>query len=198
MLVRPKFKSIEDAGLDESDVRRQLKMHGGDPLKELTGDYYIVFSVKLGNIIEYGLDLEPEGSLPLFYHSDLFEIIDDRISRYWVFSPKLLDTASHNARSAMLTISAWAHNRMFFDQLVNSDETTWNTWRKYKSMMEMEFATPNIKRKAENVGEGWVLCAECANAWKADSDNHEIVKCPSCGTLQVVDRSALYRFKGKR
>lgn len=194
MLIRPKFARIEDSPLAEGDVQHILKRHGGDPLRKLMGDNYVVFSIRFGDIVEYCLDPEPEGSLPIFYQSDLFEVIDDRVSRYWVFAPKLLKKIDGNERSTMLTIPDWAHNRKFFDQLVNSDEESWKVWRKYKSLMEMEFATPGFKRKSEIVGEGWVLCAECMNGWKVDNTHHEMVKCPSCGAIQIVDRALLYRF----
>jgi hypothetical protein len=194
MLIRPKFIRIEDSPLDEEDVQRLLKRHGGDPLRKLTSDYYVVFSIRFGDVVEYGLDFEPEGSLPVFYQSELFDVIDDRVSQYWVFAPRLPKKIDGNERSAMLAISDWAHNRKFFDQLVNSDQEAWKIWRKYKSLMEMEFATPGIVRKAEIVGDGWVLCAECINGWKIDT-HHEMVKCPSCGTVQIVDRTSLYRFR---
>lgn len=195
MIVKPKFKQIEDSGLDETDIQRQIKMHGGDPLRKLKVDYCIVFTIRFGNLIEYGLDLEPEGSLPIFYQSELFEVVDDRLSKYWVYSSLNFNHPTKTGnRNVMLTFPEWAHNANFFDLLVNSDEGSWKTWRNYKSLMEVEFATPDIVHKAENVGEGWVLCAECSNGWKTDDNNNEIIKCPSCGLVQTVDRENQYRF----
>jgi hypothetical protein len=144
---------------------------------------YIVFSLYFANRIEIMVQAESLPSAPYRVDIDDVDVIDNRLSRYWLYGESILRTAETAGRPPMLSFPEWINDIYFFENIVNSVGEAGSVWRKYREKMELEFAPPSLKRTAIVLKDNWVQCEVCAEAWQANADD-EVAVCPSCLTRQ--------------
>jgi len=116
---------------------------------------------------------------PMAYPAPLFKVLDDRVSRYWVFC------VSEHERNGIVTFHAlesfpeWVRNSEYFEQLVDGDASAVKTFSSYKELLDFEFPNPLITVSAELCENGWVLCPKCFEAWQSES-KAGLLQCPMC------------------
>lgn len=123
---------------------------------------------------------------PLWKRSVSFEVADNRLSRYWVFSQK----SSGNASSPAVIYSTWAfpewaEEESFYYNLLEFSQKEIDLFMTYKALMDLEFPDPNITEMAQIGDSEWLICPICIDAWSHASDRDAMVRCPKClKTLQ--------------
>ncbi|TDG95409.1 hypothetical protein [Cardinium endosymbiont of Culicoides punctatus] len=141
------------------------------------------------------------------YPHDLenFEIIDNRLSRYFCFGNY---NTNYGIKELVpiFTFKEWAEDQYFWRQLFDSgdytppeyEEKARNTdyqgiFNHYKKLMDYEFFNPNLlpqvhdpenKYKIEQLDERLVMCWNCENAWEIETDN-EMIECSRCHNVYV-------------
>ncbi len=110
-----------------------------------------------------------------------FKLIDNRLSRYWIFS---LDK-DNNKQVPFLSFPEWAQDPYFYGELVEGNSMNNNAliFRKYKELMDLEFSDSSISAIAQIGDEEWLICPNCLEAWQSKSDKDALVRCPKCFTV---------------
>ena len=113
---------------------------------------------------------------PMWMPKEFFELIDDRISRYWVFSfKKDLDKDRF-----FLGFSQWANQLDFYDNLTDGEEKEVGIFQAYKKLMDLEFPDSSITEDAQIIDHQWLTCPWCIDGWECSSDRDALVICPKC------------------
>ena len=109
------------------------------------------------------------------YPSTLFELTDNRLSRYWV-----LDfDEENNIKTPYLSFQEWANNPFFYKKLIEGDFSSAQalTFQKYKDLMDLEFPDSLISENAQLGDEEWLICPTCidrASASKVRDCKHPV------------------------
>jgi uncharacterized C2H2 Zn-finger protein len=146
------------------------------------GKEYIVYAVWIYlGYIWYCICDEDKTFYPMWNPSMLFEITDNRLSRYWIFS---LDE-DNDKRAPFLSFPEWANDPYFYEELVDGNSIDINAviFKKYKELMELEFPNSSISEIAQIGDEEWLICPKCVDAWQSTNDKDALVKCPKCQTI---------------
>ncbi len=154
--------------LEYESVDRAHKYDGILPMQ-----LYVVYAIDIiEGSIRYRVDSSSSG-----YPSELFAILDGRISRSWVTcQPRKLQCA------LILGFERYARDAAFMRSLVEGADDAVSTFNKCARFMDLEFPDPRIAHKAIHVQSSWVQCPLCSDAWEAD-DNNGMTECPSCRTI---------------
>ena len=143
---------------------------------EKIGNIYTVFAISnFSGYTSYCID--EELSQPMWYPHILFEIIDPRISRYWIY--KLKANLSNKA-FPFFGFSEWVQDPNFYTNLVDGDVEEMKIFEKYKKKMELEFPNSSIQDKANIGDEQWLMCPYCIDAWEDPDKTMALVVCPKC------------------
>lgn len=118
---------------------------------------------------------------PLWYSSILFEITDNRLSRFWIGGCR----EEKNRILPFLSFPEWVKDPYFFEKLIEGDRNDPNAiiFRKYKELMDFEFPDPTISETAQIGDSEWLICPKCMDAWQSKNDKDALVKCPKCWTI---------------
>ncbi len=150
------------------------------------GKMYTVYGLSVHDgFVDY-LVLE-EDRYPISYPAPLFEILDGRPSRYWVFHFgevrwKYKGEKEHVEYDQSFHFSEF-RDEGFYERLFDDSPAETAIFQKYKKLMDEEFPEPpdpSITESAVQIEDGWLQCPSCSDAWKSDS-GHGMVSCPSCG-----------------
>ncbi len=115
---------------------------------------------------------------PEWNPSPLFEIVDNRLSRYWV-----LGLGEDNSKKVpLLSFPEWTNDEYFYGELVdgNSNDPNAIIFKKYKELMDLEFSDSSITETAQIGDEEWLICPKCLDAWQSKNNQDALVKCPKC------------------
>lgn len=147
----------------------------------LIGKSYIVYAMNLwAGKISY-LIMGEIGQFPSWIPSELFEIVDGKLSKWWHYS--INPDKSKNTIDAVWGYKALTDQSDHFDKLVDGDKGVLEVFIQYKEQMDLEFPDPTISDIAEVMEDGeWFFCPKCNNAWESQSLDG-MVKCPNCGTI---------------
>jgi len=146
------------------------------------GEYHVVCAMFhiAANPLLYVLD----STRLLYVPANLFRVVDDRVSRYWHFGYEPFDGVTvGRGRSAwgyVEFVRGEEHCAKLFDGN-GAAELIYQAWRE---RMTLEFALPHIVHRARAVGDGWVMCAACTDAWNPGATDDEMLRCPTCRELQ--------------
>ena len=118
---------------------------------------------------------------PEWYSSFLFEVTDNRLSRFW-------NVGFHEENNKILPFlgfSEWAKNPYLYGELFdgNSNHPQAIVFRKYKELMDLEFPDSSISDIAQIGDEEWLICPQCIDAWQSSNSIDALVKCPKCKTI---------------
>ncbi|MBN9378089.1 MAG: hypothetical protein BGO14_01245 [Chlamydiales bacterium 38-26] len=137
---------------------------------------YTVYGMsQASNNIWYGVSLYNTDDYAVWYPSQLFSIIDSRVSKYWTFSIKEFPLF----KRVIWAFPEWADEMSYYDKLVDGEEEEVEIFKKYKLLMDLEFPDPDVSEKATALEDGWVMCPICIDAWQPHSYSGMIV-CPKC------------------
>ena len=128
--------------------------------------------------IEFMVAVDAFPSSPLPVGSDDVDVVDFRLSQFWIFGG-----AKNDNYSGIISFPEWANEESFFQNLIEGGEAS-EVWQKYREVLEMEYADSNLSNSAERLSDGWVQCFSCLNAWRPDL-RLENIKCPSCSRNQL-------------
>jgi len=147
------------------------------------GVEYTVFAVYLRQPVAFMIQVDSFPASPYYISLDDVEIVDNRLSMYWVFGSVIEATSTSNRQPAIISFPEWVDDVGFFENIVESKGGSGDIWRAYKEKMELEFAPPDLVKTATYLDKGWLQCADCSDAWVPEFMG-EVVSCPSCLTLQ--------------
>jgi hypothetical protein len=142
---------------------------------------YVVYAltIRRGGVWYYILS-ESGVAYPVWHPAPLFEVSDPRPSRYWLFG--FADSGLRDG-SALFAIPEWARAPgEFYDRLTDGHHETVACFARYRAMMEQEHDDVDSKAVAEDVGDGWLLCPSCHEAWQTFVRG-TTVRCPNCSTV---------------
>jgi len=144
---------------------------------------YVVYAITLksGGVWYYLLD-ENRVGYPVWYPAPLFSITDHRLSRFWVFGG--IDSEIRNG-NAILAPVEWARDPAgYYDRLSDRRPDAVESFARYRDLLDSEYRDESVNSKAEDLGDGWLMCPKCSNAWSAPIRG-EMVRCPQCGERLV-------------
>lgn len=111
-----------------------------------------------------------------FFPSEFFEIIDNRISKYWVGTQCSSYPLNDIIPPTTISFKEIETNEFFLGNLLNGESDSQQIFLKYKNMIENEFPDEDLKT-AEVIGGNWVSCNYCGEVWEIKS-NDGIIVCP--------------------
>lgn len=101
----------------------------------LEKDTYLVYAFYLRKTMGAMIQIESLPSAPHFVPISEFTVVDQRISRYWVF-PLCLNSVSEHQ---VISFAEWSNTDFFYDDVVNGYDAA-DIWRRYKQVMDLELA----------------------------------------------------------
>lgn len=149
------------------------------------GKIYVVYSLAiLEDVLWYAICENNQTFYPLLKPSTLFDIVDNRLSRYWIFNIWGV-SENINKEIPILSFPEWAKDPYFYGELIedNSNDPNAIIFKKYKELMDLEFPDPSISETAQIGDAEWLICPKCIDAWQSKNDRDALVKCPKCKTI---------------
>lgn len=138
---------------------------------------YVVYAVMIYlGYIWYCICDERYTNCPMWHPSTLFELTNDRLSRYWIFS---FNEENHK-KLPYLSFPEWSNDPYFYGELVDGGKKEISLFNKYKNLMDLEFPNSSISMIAQIIEEDWLFCPLCIDAWQYSDDKDALVKCPKC------------------
>jgi len=155
------------------------KIIGFDSLFAIVvGKIYIVYGMTVYvNMVWYYIADEDYSFYPIWTPASLFDVVDDKISRYWVYSFK---EGEFNNKAPLWTFPDWAQDPDFYDRLLDFETKEVAIFKRYKELMDLEFEDPRITEYAQKEEDGWLICWSCYEAWQSFNTLDALVKCPKC------------------
>lgn len=150
------------------------------------GGGYVVYAITLrrGGVWYYLVD-DRELGYPVWYPAPLFRLVDGRLSRYWVFG---FHEVGARDGDAVFAFPEWASDPFgFYNALSDGEAKARETFRRYRDLMELELTENAAETAARDIGDGWLQCAKCNDAWQTTAIG-ERVRCPHCGLIQQNPR----------
>lgn len=134
---------------------------------------YLVYAMCLeNNIFWYCICNENYTYYPIWYSYKLFEVIDNRLSRFWVFK--------NDDNFFIFTFPDWAKDRYFNDKLTDGIKEQVEIFYKYKNLMDLEFTNHEINEVALIGDDEWLICPKCYDAWESKNKLDALLQCPNC------------------
>ena len=127
-------------------------------------------------VLYYTCD-EDKDDFPIARPYYLFDNVDDRISRYWIFG--LIYELQ-----PILIFPEWIKEPYFQEKLVDGEEREAKIFKAYKEAMNFEFPDSSISETAQIGDTTWLVCPICIDAWENKNCRDALVKCPNC--LQIL------------
>jgi len=149
------------------------------------GEFYVVYAIYVKQDRGVSFHICGESYIPRHYPDFLFEIIDPRLSKFWVYGNycKINHEVKYNL--SIFSYSEWALNyREFWNKLVNGDKNTRKEFYHFKELIDHEYKIPSVKLHAAVVEDKWVKCPLCVNIWEV-CDRFELVSCPQCNEVLI-------------
>ncbi len=108
-----------------------------------------------------------------------FEVVDPRLSRYWIYSYKKLE--NYIRAHPIITFPEWANNHPdYYDKLTDGDDPEVAIFKTYKELMDLEFPDSSISKAAQIGDAEWLICPLCWEPWQNSEDIDALVRCPKC------------------
>lgn len=147
------------------------------------GKEYLVYATSIYlDYIWYCICDESFIFYPMWNPSMLFEVTDNRLSRYWIFGLREADQGEDIKKVPFLSFPEWTNDIYFYEELIDGygDDPNATIFNKYKELMDLEFPDPSISDIALIGDNEWLLCPQCIDAWQSKNDKDALVKCPKC------------------
>ncbi len=102
------------------------------------------------------------------------------MSRYWIFG---LHDLGLRSGDVVFAFRDWAVEPIeFYDRLSDGESDAVAAFDKYRELMDLEFSTESVLDYADLLGDGWLLCPSCREAWQTSAVG-ELVRCPQCSVV---------------
>ncbi len=135
------------------------------------GVIYDVYAIYFSKKIEF-MVLSHVHSFPVSIDLDDVEVIDNRLSKSWVYGMPESD-------SVVLSFPDWANDSYFYQNLIEGKGSAGDIFRSYENKIECEYADPNLTLSASILKDNWVQCPKCMEGWEV-RDYMEVITCPKC------------------
>ena len=145
------------------------------------GTEYLVYAltIRRGQVWYYVLD-ERRLGYPIWHPAMLFDVVDGRISRHWLFA---MPEQGVRDGDVLFAFPEWTRDPVgYYDQLSNGDAKALGVFDRFRALMDLEFAGDVDRLLAEALGDGWIMCPQCKEAWQTTATG-ELLRCPECGTI---------------
>lgn len=184
-----KVKCIKNDALSIRKIAYKNYIFESEDFKLINGLEYTVYSVI--QYLEYpSYALCYDGSIEslLLFPSNFFEITDNRMSRYWIFS--LENDLERDQKNILLSFPEWVNDPHFFEDLRYNDVNGINSliFKRYKQKMDLEFPDLSVTKTAGIGDDKWLICPDCIDAWENSSGLDALVECPSCRQIMKNPR----------
>jgi hypothetical protein len=160
-----------------------IQIVGGERKYALQAFYPVIAIYFFTPQLQFMIDAEGFPSAPTAIDEANIQIVDRRVSRHWLFSPGVEKSSWSMGRVPMMAFREWSEDGAFFEKLVNGEAEAQKVWARTKTLMNLEFAAPNMRRVARDVGNGLLLCDSCSEVLTAPLID-ELVSCPKCFVVQ--------------
>lgn len=152
-----------------------------EPVHLTVGRSYIVYalSIRQSSPWYYVADDTYDGKLyPVAFPSAFFSIVDNRLSRQWVFALR------PDAKTVNVLIGSreWIGDCSFYERLVDGDTETVERFNRQKATLDLEFPSSLASKSAVNMDGCWLMCPACGQAWESRSRSG-LVRCPACNDV---------------
>lgn len=121
---------------------------------------------------------DTETRFPKIYPSDFFEVIDDRLSKYWIGTNECYYPIKEKRIPSLISFKEIVEDKYFFENILDCKKYTCDIFRKYKKLMDIEFPD-KFSPNATLISDIWVMCNFCDESWVVSSENGIII-CPNC------------------
>lgn len=116
---------------------------------------------------------------PRWKPAPFFEVIDSRLSKYWIYSCK--KNENYSQAYPIITFPEWTDNHPdFYDKLTDGEDREVEIFKNYKELMDLEFPDSSITEVAQIGDDEWLICPSCIDAWQCTNIKDALVKCPKC------------------
>ena len=160
------------------DLANYYKNENTEPVYGLiVGKTYVVYALTIRiNYMWYYVKDEHNISYPVWKPAPLFDVVDGRLSRYWIYSYK------QDLEQSTIAYPEWANDPYhYYDALSDGEDEAKEFFFKYKKLMDVEYPDPSINTKAEILDDKWLMCPVCIDAWESISTDGMVI-CPNCKT----------------
>lgn len=141
------------------------------------GQEYIVYAMAIyDGSVWYAIREYEEYCTAYFRPSSLFAVIDNRISRYWVFAQDKVNDKVYSRWA----FPEWAEDLFYVSNLVEGSKRENTLLSEYMELMDLEFPDPEISEIAQIGDDEWLICPTCMDAWVSPSGGDALVICPKC------------------
>lgn len=178
------FSEVDVPSASEEVIRESFGSYDRHPLTE--GSCYVVYGIetRLGISWYYIADENYNQSnhfYPLAYPSCFFLVKDDRPSSCWVKGKRV-------SKDSITSFKEWVGEKAFFEGLVNGEDREVQIFRKYKDLMDLEYAIPSVRDQAQILEGDWLMCPKCDEVWQNHS-SLEMILCPKCQSIYLNQKS---------
>lgn len=176
MLVKCIYNKGKDLPLDA-----QVPRSGFGPdcdFRLILDKMYIVYGMTVySDYIWYYIGDEYYSYYPAWNPSPLFEVIDGRLSKYWVHN--FWHGKNKHTSHTLIAYPEWANEPYYYDQLTDGEEREVEIFESYKALMDLEFPNPSIIDKAKALEGNRLECPSCLEIWETTSRDGMVI-CPNC------------------
>ncbi len=185
MHVKSISRELNSLNISEEYLNR-LKIYHEDCCESIkVGKFYLVLGISANNgDISYLIDDTCIYSTPHYYPCEFFEIIDNRLSKFWIFANDLNFNKDKQFYESDLTINfkEWATNEFFYGYLIDSGDNPeqYKIYYNYRELMENEFPDPSIQFFAKKIHEKWFECPHCEEYFEDNNvESKTMLRCPN-------------------
>lgn len=186
MLIKCARNIIKDVK-DYPDLYNEIKETvniPGDKLHISIGKTYVVYAVRMTESYPgFFIADDVFTYYPIEYAARFFEIVDERLSRYWQLPKEHLiwSDLKQNIADTFISFEEWAYiGDKFYERLIDEERIAKETFIKYKELIDLEFLIPSIESMVLILEDKWVQCPLCDKVWEVKISNNEMLKCPNC------------------
>ncbi len=147
----------------------------------IQGRQYTVYGMTIWhNYMWYYIADEAYLYYPRWNPAPLFDVVDNRLSKYWVFS--FQRGCNESSTYTSIVFPEWANDPYYYDALTDGEEQAVELFKKYKRLMDVEFPDTTVPAKYTatlSSDKQWFICPECFESWASQSSDG-MVECPKC------------------
>jgi hypothetical protein len=132
---------------DFFEVLKKSQKSWEDPYSITLEKIYIVYGIvfrekyPLYLICDDNYDEKRGTYFPLFHYSNFFEVIDNRVSRYFQYFTHMVLNQKNNVQvvETSFCFPEWINRPLYYEKLLDQDEEYIKIFRHYKRLIDSEF-----------------------------------------------------------
>ncbi len=188
MRVRCVTNKVSNLPTDSIVVRQKCHYFGnGEDFVHLTpGKSYVVYALvecQHGMWIYVTDDDYPSVWYPQGYVINLFEVVDERISRIW--KPEVGVLFDDAMRGNLRSFEEWANDPNFYGRLVDKGSPEIMLFKERKEFMDLEYPCREEFKCLTHFDSKWCQCPSCGHVWEDDMHELGMKRCPVCREILV-------------